>query len=612
MFMLRTFLVLAGLILVNIQNIYASQTPAQVLLSAFSSRCPSVVTRQVQGSLVNVQALSAVIQQFKEDDQCFGAPAVSTVADRYGQLYEEFEVYQSTRNSTIELEQKMALYTVLLNRPGLSPAEQNFLENEILYAQADLVGLEAKNGRFQELSSRYARGGDQTLRGLTDFLGTWNSQNSCFSPRRSLTASLLSNSLMATSAFAAPGTSLGLAAGGLIVESVARFLNDFKFNEIISDLDDAQMPLALSCVSEALTDQYCQAQETQELIHTYRDDHTSDDSRFLGLDLLSRHMDRLGLWLQEVYAGSAITSQGDLVNREKPILQAELLEKVKRYAQTYGTIRSDVFDSIDDSTERSGAVAQGIENLVHIMRQPTLTPSPSSPFSSDSGEVENPIFATRDEELLPYQLFEPERTQIPDCSPNSNQSLPCTSLRDYVRNRGLVLGGADWQNALSNALEVINNALEVVNRQRARTISVDGFTVLVRANQDFRGETNALQGLLKIEENAERIMDYLTDIGCKRRPSDCNDEDGALVTHRYFPQIRNVQLTKELTRKVIDLLVEGLSPGALGDEALPRECQSRVNDGNFVQNPSSVEEKSFLVTSCITKLLKLAERGNDV
>jgi hypothetical protein len=610
--MLRIFSVLAGLIFSNFQYIYASETPAQVLLSAFSSQCPSVVTRQVQGSLVNVQALSAVVQQFREDDQCFGAPAMSTVTNRYAQLYEEYEVYQNTRNSSIELEQKVALYTVLLNEPGLSATEQSFLENEILYAQADLVGIEAEQGRFGQLSSRYAQGGDQTLRGLTDFLGSWSSQNACFSPRRSLTASLLSNSLMATSAFAAPATSLALAAGGLIVESVSGFLNDFKFNGLISDLDDAQMPLALSCVSEALTDQYCQAHETQELINAYRNDSSSNDSRFLGLDLLSRHMDRLGFWLQEVFAGSAITSQGDLVNREKPILQAELLEKVKRYAQTYGTIRSDVFNSIDDPFELSGAISQGIENLVHIMREPTLTPGPSSPFSSSSSEVENPIFATRDEDLLPYQLFEPDRTQIPDCVSSTGEGSPCSSFRNYVRNRGFSLGAADWQNALNNALDVINNALEVVNRQRARTISVDGFTVLVRANQDFRGDTNALQGLLKIEENAQRIMNYLTDVGCKSRPSDCNDADEPLVTHRYFPQIRNVELTKKLTRQVIDLLVAGLSPGPLDQEVLPKECQTNVDEVRGFRSASDIEEKSFLVTSCITKLLKLAERGNDV
>lgn len=608
--MFRTFLILTGLL--TPLRLMASETPAQVLLSAFSSRCPSVVTRQVQGSLVNVQALSAVVQQFREEDQCFGASAVSTVANRYAQLYEEFEVYQNTRNSSMELEQKIALFTVLLNEPNLNANEQSFLENEILYAQADLVGLKAEKGRFGELSSRYARGADQTLRGLTDFLGSWSSQNACFSSRRSLTASLLSNSLMATSAFSAPATSLGLAAGGLIVESVGRFLNDFKFNNLISDLDDAQMPLALSCVSEALSDQYCQAYETQQLIQAYQEDRPRDDSRFLGLDLLSHHLQRLGPWLQEVYAGSAITSQGDLVNREKPILQAELLEKVKRYTQTYGTIRSGVFGSIIDASERSGAVAQGIENLVHIMREPTLTPGPSSPFSSSSSTVENPIFTTRDEDLLPYQLFEPERTQIPDCSTSSGQALPCTSFREYIRNRGIILGTVDWQNGLANALAVINNALEVVNQQRARTISVDGYTVLVRANQDFRGETNALQGLLKIEENAERIMDYLTQVGCQKRPADCSDEDEPIVTHRYYPQIRNIELTKDLTREVIDLLIVGLGPGPLDSGQLPEECQSSVEDRNLLQHPTEVEEKSFLVTSCITKLLKLAERGNDV
>lgn len=588
--------------------IKAQETPAQVLLSAFSSQCPAVVTRQVQGSLANVQAMSAVIDQFKSENQCFGATATSSVVNRYSRLYEEFEVYQQGRDSKITLERKIALFTTLLNDPSLQSADLQYLRNEILYAQSDLVGIQAEQRRFGDLSSRYARGGDMAVQSLTDFLGSWSSNNACFVNKRSLAASLLSNTFLATSAFAAPATSLALAAGGLAIQSVSRFISDFKFNNLISDLDDAQMPLALSCVSQAVTDQYCQAYETQQLIDAYRNDGADrTPRRFEGLDLLSRQLDQLSHWLQEVYAGSPITSQGDLINREKPILQAALLEKIKMYVQTYGKLRVNDYLGLDSLSERSDAIAIGIQRLVVIMSSPTLTPTDVY-YGDNSLTVENPIFTTRERSLLVYQIFDPNISSIPSCQNGD----PCTSFVNWTRFAGRTLAVGDWDQALSNALRVINNTLDLVNRERARTISVDGFTILVRANQDFRGETNALQGLLKVEENAIRIKDYLTVTGCEQRPTDCDEEGKAIITHRYYPQITNVEITQALTRQIIDLIIEGFRPRTIDDDYLPEACQLNTDVSAFVNADSSIEEKSFLITSCVTKLLKLAERGNDV
>lgn len=607
--MRHCFSIIFLFLVISHQYAYAQATPAQVLLSAFSSQCPAVVTRQVQGSLANVQALGAVIDQFKNENQCFGAAATSSVVNRYSRLYEEFEVYQQSRDSKLTLERKIALFTTLLNDPSLQTADINYLRNEILYAQSDLVGIQAEQRRFGDLSSRYARGGDMAVQSLTDFLGTWSSNNACFVNKRSLAASLLSNTFLATSAFAAPATSLALAAGGLAIQSISRFISDFKFNNLISALDDAQMPLALGCVSQTITDQYCQAYETQQLIDVYRNDGRDRNPRhFEGLDLLSRQLDQLSHWLQEVYAGSPITSQGDLINREKPILQAALLEKIKMYVQTYGKLRIDDYLGLVSISERSDAIAIGIQRLVVIMSSPTLTPVDHF-FGGDSNSssVENPIFTTRERSLLVYQLFDPNITAIPSCSNGD----PCTSFVNYTRftNRSLSIG--DWEQALANSLRVINNTLEVVNRERARTISVDGFTILVRANQDFRGETNALQGLLKVEENAIRIRNYLTTSGCESRPHDCDENEEPLVTHRYFPQITNVKITQELTREVIDLIIEGFRPRTIDDQYLPEVCRLNTDIISFTGD-SNIEEKSFLITSCVTKLLKLAERGNDV
>lgn len=599
---------LIGLVvLLFASKLHASATPSELLLNAFSNQCPSVVNRQVQGSLVNVQALGSVVEQFRAESQCFGASSVSPFVGQYNRLYEDYEVYRSTRDDRLALERKMALFTTLLNDPGINAQQIEYLQSEILYAQSDLVNLQSREQRFGELSSRTARGADQTVQAVNQFFGGWSNNNACFVNRRSLVASLLSNTLLSTAAFAAPATALGLATGGLVVESLNRFLNDFRFNKLVGAVDEAQLPLALSCVTEAMTSQFCQAVETQKLIDVYRRDlpTTINERQFAGLDLLSRHLSRLGVWLQEIYAGSAITSEGDLVNREKPILQAILLEKIKRYVQTYGTIRADLFETIASPNERSSAIAIGISSLVTIMQSPSL--NPGADMRPQSSEVENPIFISRSRSLLSYQLLDPSLTTVPNCG---NAGFACESLREYVAFKGIVLTAQNWQTAVNNALDVVNTTLEIVNQERARTISVDAYTVIVAANLDYRGETNPLQGLIKIIDNGERISDYLSAIGCEERPRDCDENGVPRFTHRYYPQIINTQRTVELTEQVIFLIEEAYHPRALDLGAWPLDCRSPIEP--LIATQDTIENKSFLVTSCISKILNLAERGNDV
>jgi hypothetical protein len=608
---MKTLLTLLALIGLTVHGTaYAQNNSGQILLTAFQGRCPGVVNRQHTGGLANIQALRSIVEQFRTNDRCFGGNALDSVIGQYNRAYEDYEVYRNRENDKLTLERKIALFTTLLNEPGISTTQIQFLQNEIIYAQADLIGLQTRQSRFSELSGRTPRAADQSLQAINQFLATLANNSSCFSDQRSLAASLLSNSFMATSAFVAPATGLALALGAMTIESLNRFLTDLKFNNLLGSIDEIQMPLALSCAHEAMTTQYCEAFETQSLLRSYGLDRTNPASRqFEGLDLLGRHLSRLDHWLKEVFAGSAITSEGDLINREKPILQAALLEKIKRYLSTYGTIRNDLYASLHNSQERSDAIAIGIENLVLIMQSPSLNPRPTG-FSNNSSEVENPIFLTRDARLLPFQLLDPSLTNIPDCPNSSGLMSPCQRLTDYVRNRGILLTQGQWQTSLTNALTVVEAILELVNLDRARTISVDAFTVLVAANQDYRGETNPLQALIKISDNADRIRDYLSAIGCEDRPRDCDAQGRPRFTHRYFPQLTNIDRTQELTLKVIDLLEEAYTPRSLTPDLLPLEC--RPQSEALLNSFDGPEAKSFQITSCITRLLKLAERGNDV
>jgi len=605
--MRNTFL-LGFLFLLTSQTTLAEQTPAEALISAFGPQCPAVVTRHVQGSMINVNILSDVVRTLRDSDDCLEANALSSAMTGYQGLYEQYEVYKETEHSKLVLEQKMANYVSMASDPSISSELASLLEQEILSAQGDLISMQANLSRFDEISGRYAQGSAQFLNGIQSFLGNWSGNNSCLKEKGPLLNSLLSNSLLVTSAFVAPGTALALGAASVITTSVGNYIRDFKYNEQLKDYDDIKMPTALRCVSSVMADQFCSIEDTKRLIDTYRSDEIISETKFQGIDLLDEHMRSLGHWLQEVYAGSAITSEGDLVNREKPILQAEFLKKVRRYTQTYGTIRTKLYSEIKNERDRSNAVAIGISNLVAIMWKPSLKP----PHAGNSPSVENPIFVSRSNDVLPYNLLgDKEHLTRPMCPADSDKH--CGSVQQYVNDRGLKLTLGSWAKALSNALAVVDEVLELVNAERARTISVDAYSVLARANADIRGETNAFQGLLKISENAERIAKFLAEAGCRENPDYCLDDGNPRIRHRYYPQIVNVMKTKALTDKVIDLIEEGFIPRSFPANVLPEECAaSQEESQDKVLFNAGEDQKAFIVTSCVTKLLKLAERGNDV
>ncbi|WP_372654835.1 hypothetical protein, partial [Halobacteriovorax sp.] len=587
-------------------NIQANLSVSETLLKAYSPLCPSITTGHVQGSLVHAQMMGNVVRELNQNSSCFQAVELERMSSDYSSLYENYMTYSDDRQQRLELEKKIALYTSLASSGALTEEEDLFLTNEILNSQASLINAQAGLGRFGDFRSRYAVGARQVVNSVDGFLGTWSQNPQCFQSKVSLISSLLSNSLLATSAFAAPGTSLALSSGAMVVRSLGQFVQHFKENRLLENIDEVQMPAALRCVSKALTDQYCSAIDTEKLVDSYRNDPISDGPQFEGLKLLKNHISELAHWLEEVYAGSAITSEGDLVNREKPILQSELLKKIKRYLQTYGTLRTKVFSEITSDTQRTDAIVIGIDRLVSIMSSPTLTPNPSSwgSTSSDS-DIENPIFVTRDSSLMPFQLLDPSITSIPRCDDDN-----CTLIQ-YVRKLGIELSLSKWTGAIANSLLVVEDVLGVVNQDRARTISVDAFSVIVGATRDIRGETNALSGLIMISENADRIMKFLTELGCSNQSRGCSRDGSITILHKYYPQIINISKTKKLTESVISLIEETFEPRTLSQDRLPAECRNDTELMTFIFNDAE-EEKSFKITSCITKILKLAERGNNV
>lgn len=592
------------------QSAYANDVN-EMLLNSFSFQCPQVVTRDVGASLQNLNTLKVVVEELKNDADCGSSNQLNAVLQRYSSLYEDFEAQNIDKQSRLELEKRIAQYTQMLSDSEVSDEIKDKLSEELVLAQADLINVKARLKRFDMFSGKEARAANQLILAVDQYLANLDQNPKCVEKKGIKIANLVSNVLITTAAFANPGTALALAASGVIVQAGGAYVKNKKFDDATDGISDALAPTAIRCYSQALSEQYCSMNETLSVLEARkrdRENYTPAKKADLeGLNLLSYQLTGLTRWLEEVYSGSEITSERDLVNREKPILQAELLKKIKMYAEAFASINTKSLNEIRNEKERSNAIAILIEKLAILMNSPSLNPSSSRSMFGGSGEstVANPIFATRTLDKLPFDIYRPGGfSSVPTCG-----VMNC-SFSQYISTNNIILSLDNWASALKNANEIIQGTLDRVNIERSKTISVDAYRIMVNANRDLKGEVNALRGLKRISEVASKVAIRLKEYGCREEKSSCETS-----LNPYYPQFSNVLKTKQLTDSIIELVLESFEPRTIVADSLPKDCRGANFNFSIIPEDTSedlMEKKSFQIISCISKLLKLEERGVDV
>jgi phosphopantetheine adenylyltransferase len=563
-----------------------------LMLKSFSFQCPQVITKDVGASLQNLQAVGSIIEEIKTDASCGNTNQMSISLERYKFLFEDFQAKDLDTQNKLELEKKISQYIQFIADPSISDSDKVYMKQELLLAQASLVDTNSKLKRFNSFSGREAKAANQLVQSVDQFLGQLNSKSACLENRGPKIASLLSNVLITTAAFTNPGTALALASSGVIVNVTGQFLSEKRFNAPINEIENSQMPVALRCFSQVMTDQYCSMEDTSIVLQKRKEDIENGTNSSMSLDvlnLLTYQLNGLVKWFNLVYSGADISSEGDLVTREKPIEKAQLLKKILRYTETFGTLRMKTFNQIKNDKERSMAIAIGIESLVFIMDNPSL--EPMSVFTQSN----NPIFALRSKELLPFEIFKPGAfTTVPICD-----GAPC-SLSKFIAAEGILLSMTEWNNAVSNSKVIIKDFIDQANFEISKTNLSDSYSVLVNAKRVVKGEINAYQGLQKVNSTARNVLEKLKTYGCKESPADCENS-----LNPYYPQYKNTQKTIDLTSTILKILDESFQSTIDDNSTLKKECKISSTEMNVLSD----ELKSFKVISCISKMLKLEERG---
>jgi hypothetical protein len=580
-------------------NASAAQSirPSRLLINSFGVQCPQVIPRTVGSALVNLNSLYGVVQDLKSTNECNGSGDMSSVLANYSNLVEKFSSKENEAQQQLVLEKQIALYTQMLSNNALTPAQITYVENQIIQSQTSLVNIKAGLIRFQDFSGRESQGANQLVSSLDGFLSYTlaNQSNACYQNKTAQVTNLISNVLMTTAAFATPGASLALATSGVVTSTIGKFIGDAKFNKTMSNINDVEMPLALRCVSEVLTEQYCSARETVDLINDNIDSQNKSNAKFDGINLLRFQLNKLSLWLEAIHAGSPVTSEGDLVNRKKSKKQGELLEDIKMAVDAYSAKITGDLKEMQPGVEQSGAIANAMERIVLIMASGEFN-GPN--YYGPGLQIENPLFNSIKQAAMPYAIVsQGNLTNVPECG-----SSKCTSVADYIaQNKKPLLGTDDWDKSLIYVVELLRQTRVTNEAEKAKVISVDVPNIFGQAKRSFAGETNAYDALLKIKKNAIRIVKYLN--------------EHASETRDYKDQTTLINTTMTLSQQIANLIDESFILRATPIEVLPLECRTNqkpsASDTNM-ENDQFLAKKSLDLASCVSKILKLEEGGTNV
>ena len=591
----------------------ASVDPAELLLNSYRSQCPNVVSF-TGNSQALLNSFKNVLLELKERENCYGVSGGLAGLSNFENSYTDYELYRNSKLDKQQKEQKIADYTLYLaqNQMNLTPSQIAFIEGEIFSNQTSIVALDSEIVRFEHMGQGFEQGASSFLNSFDDLLGSINGSKQCLDKTQSMYSTLLGSGLSMASLFASPANSLYLSMAGSVVKSISSFLYDAKYTSLINEADSVLWPEAIRCVSEAMTKNYCGALQTQKLYDDYLTGQTGDRTIFKGIDLINYYLLGLDEWLVQVLAGSPITSQGDLTDREKPILQAELMGRVNRYLQAYKRIKDEEMGILSDQNSISNAIYGALVGVSNIMNNPeVLSPSTSEGqcYSNCNSDIQNPIFTARTKTLLLFQLI--GQNEIPRACTSSGNQVVCAKLISYIQENRVKFTKEDWENAYKNAQAIVAETLRLVNIQRARAVSFDPVGLFVQARRSYNNKPNAIEGLKQVLKNGKRVEAYIKDVACDEEPEYCDDGIPNWI-NSYSLQIEDVQETVALTKTVMGLILESSNPRSIADANIPIECRSSQDSEFSFSLDNERKEKAFILSTCITNLLQLSERGNDI
>lgn len=273
-------------------------TYATQLFDSFSHSCPSI-SNWSQNALSSSRSIINVLETMKEDCQT----AAKNIMAQTNTLQQAIESYESryTERDILGLLNQQKEILVLIN--NLEQNSSNELsELEALYRSNQLeISLNKASIDYDEEQARDYFLSTSIVQSTQAIFEQVAQNNACFMHNSGFLSGIASLGSSVGAALSTGGLSLGFAAGAHFLNSAFEFLKNKSFDRDIQKLGQSQYSSAFRCVFESLSNQYCDATETYDLIEMKIEgaEYVADDFS-VGVELYTRELPVFIEWLNSV------------------------------------------------------------------------------------------------------------------------------------------------------------------------------------------------------------------------------------------------------------------------------------------------------------------------
>jgi hypothetical protein len=495
------------------------------LLGIFGSQCRSV-GNFTQNALNQSQALIKMLAELIEDENCGGyANEISSSLNAFRINLEDNSI-SSDKFEVLLLERNIQELTLALNETS-DPVLQSQIASQLSMHRLQLITANAGLGISSDglLRDRRNIGYYSAQDGLRNLFRQVPNLTNCSGKFRKLATQIVGGALSTASYFVNPALGAAMSgAAGAVTALTDAIYQIWSYNEI-RKLNDINLPTALSCSAEVLTNMYCDTLRAEKVIAKYANYDEESPTKWQGVHFIYRQLPPLVDWLELVRAGSPAADSFDALRRLEIMGHNSQLDELKQKLD--GFISETDREMKTLNIDFNNYVATKIDTLVSQLVQ-------SKPIETLNGR-----------DYLPFRLI--GFKDIPKCN-FQGQIQPCPNLQTFKvfyagagegGNTGYQFSLTDWAAAKENVQRIYGEARDFVNNQLSLILNEDGDSVVAQAFEGFQGKMAPKDILIELNRYAGDVRNYLIKYN---------------EANQYGPQILNIETSQILILKVLDLL----------------------------------------------------------
>lgn len=466
-----------------------------LLLQAFQGGCASSKGRWTDAALSQSQALSETLKSLKDTDPCnklvTQLATIQNASDSINMLlndpsFRDFRVkeeylrelslsYASATDPTVQAELQAAIAQVQV---GLAQSR----------AESAVSKSELREDRIKLYSRQLTQYTQQLLEQTADL-------NSCLRNHPEVGVEIATNLIAMGGSLVSPIYGAGSQVIGTLINLGVEAVRTAATEKAIWDLYQVQMPTALACGLEAMTELHCQASETYDLVSMHADARESEidgkeNPAWEGLEIYAEGLPNLVEWLRELKNG---LPPDNIYESERQNDAESKVNTIKAHARSVHAKLSQqirLFEKESDPREQEAILVNVLVNRSFDLAPGLNTITRGS--QGFSGLSKNP------NQFACWFVKGYGAVQCESVTTDTNPSE--ATVQAYVRKELLSELMANYRLLSQNWDDMVEAATRNAESEYYDTLSIDPRVILQKARENQAAERSPLAVLQQIEE----------------------------------------------------------------------------------------------------------------